>query len=149
MSLAATYEAVTIIAKAQKKLTKLIGQPVQLGIISPEIDLGQIPLPGLLKSIEDVKAIVCEEMEITLEDISSQSRKQVIVDARKLATLAIYRLIKGVSIEQIADSLGYERTNFYSNNNSAKRLLISSRYFNGHFNAIRNRVITEVKYVNY
>lgn len=123
-----------VINDASKKLEKLIGHPVKLRVIHPEIigfDYVE-PLPKriyedfLLKSIID---LVCSDFDITIDQIRSRNRKQHLSDARKLIAYLMIQKSPSMSDTIIGEAINRDRTTALHCHRAAADLIFKNKAF--------------------
>ena len=133
-------EVCNIINETSSKLTMIIGEQVELRLITPA-------LPGIdyNKHINDplmhtILSLVCEQFMTTKTHLRGNSRLRHITDARKITAYLLHKHVPGITDAELAYILGMERSTAHYNRTQAADLLITNNDFRFQYNQILKRL---------
>lgn len=143
-------EMCDVINAASTRLSQLLGQEVKLRILHPEVKgfYFMEPLPKrfyedtLVRKIIDV---VCDEYQITMEQLRSKNRLRKLVDARKMVSWFMKNLSEHTDNTVIGEVLNLHRTSVIHMLSCAEDLIKSDKVFYGRHVSIMDKLELELE----
>ncbi|MEB0249253.1 hypothetical protein QN344_03850 [Mucilaginibacter sp. 5B2] len=143
ITIANVIEVCEIVNQASSKLTMLIGEPVELRLIQPEI---QLAYNTVLQSIDkdmmifNITDTVCAQYMTNIGKVCSTSKSSPLPDARKIIACLMAKYIDDITDQEIADVLNMDRSTAHYNRTKALELLQTNSAFRFQYHQVIKRL---------
>ncbi|PLW90012.1 helix-turn-helix domain-containing protein [Mucilaginibacter sp.] len=139
-------EVCNIINEASSKLTMIIGEQVELRLITPAlpgIEYNQQVITKMDREImiHTILHSVCEQYMISIANLRGPSKLQSYCDARKSSALILHTHVVDMTDSEIGALLNMDRTTALYNRNQAEDLML----LNDNFSTLYNRILKRIK----
>lgn len=134
-------EVCRVISQASTELTMLLGERVELKLITP--DVTEAKLAEQIQNeivVNTIILLVSERFKISVEAILSDTRKRPAPDARKAAALLMHKYCVNPNDTLIGNALQMDRSTAHYNRNQAEDLILSNTSFRSEYNTVLKRV---------
>lgn len=138
-------EVCSIINEASSKLTIIIGEQVELRLITPVlpgIEYNQQIITRMDREIMifTILQATCEQYMISLASLRGPGKQQIYCDARKSAAKLLTTHVVDMADAEIGSLLNMDRTTALYNRNEAEDLMVVSDTFRAQYNKILKRI---------
>jgi len=139
-------EVCKIVSEASSKLTLLIGQKVDLTVVTPEIPgitnnkqlSSKLEREILINSIVDV---VCSQFMIDVAALRGGVKRHPLPDARKITAYLLHTHIYEITDGEVATIINIDRSSVHYNRSQCEELIGTDKAFRFHY----NRILTNLK----